>query len=351
MSQSANTTIMSIWLSRGWIACLLWPLSLLFFLVVAIRRFAYKNRWLSSVRLPVPVVVVGNIFVGGTGKTPVVIWLFNVLKKAGFTPGIISRGYGAHAKNPLIVKENSPVEQVGDEPLLISQKTQAPLVVCHSRVAAGLALLEAFPQVDIIISDDGMQHYALERDIEIMLFDNRGGGNQWMLPAGPLREPVSRHGDFTIINGHNYPSPGNPIYKNPIFKMELINVYAYQLVNPQNKCLLTQIKSKALLAAAGIGHPERFFASLRKAGLTFDTLSLADHYDFKKNPFESLQVDTILLTEKDAVKCASSPMLSKDERLWVVPAEAKMDSNELEKNIVERCRGCQLDRRISLPNL
>jgi len=200
---------MNIWMKRGLFSALLWPLSLLFRLVVAFRRFAYKNRWFKSYRLPVPVLIVGNVFVGGTGKTPLVIWLVDTLRKAGFNPGVISRGYGASNDDPALVTDHSKSDRAGDEPLLIVSKTGCSLVVCRNRVKAGLFLLSHHPEVDIIISDDGMQHYALARDVEIMLFDGRGGGNGWMLPAGPLREPVSRRRDFTVINGNNSPAPGN----------------------------------------------------------------------------------------------------------------------------------------------
>ena len=166
---------MNVWMRRGSIAWFLWPFSLVFGMVVAIRRYGYRKKWLKSVRLPVPVVIVGNIFVGGTGKTPMVIWLVKLLQKAGFHPGVISRGYGTSNGSPVEVSSSSKASEIGDEPLLIVQKARCPLVVCRNRVEAGRFLLEKHTEVDIIVSDDGMQHYALERDVEIMLFDGRGG--------------------------------------------------------------------------------------------------------------------------------------------------------------------------------
>ena len=323
---------------RGSIAWFLWPLSLVFGMVVAVRRYGYRKKWLKSIRLPVPVVIVGNIFVGGTGKTPMVIWLVKLLQKAGFHPGVISRGYGASNGSPVEVSSSSKASEIGDEPLLIVQKARCPLVVCQNRVEAGRFLLEKHTEVDIIVSDDGMQHYALERDVEIMLFDGRGGGNRWMLPAGPLREPLSRRGDFTIVNGRNYPSPGNPIYVPDLYLMQLKTEMAEQLKNRNRTARLKDLGGR-IVAAAGIGNPARFFASLRACGLSFSEMPLPDHFDFSSNPFRQVGADIILITEKDAVKCSQIDELIQDERLWVVPAVVAIDNDELEQKIVEKCRG------------
>lgn len=328
---------MRVWLGRGLLAILLYPLSLLFRGITAFRRFAYRTGFFKSTKLPVPVIVVGNIFVGGTGKTPFVIWLTQILRKAGFTPGIISRGYGTSNSQPRSVDpSSSQASEVGDEPLLIAMRTQCPLTVCRKRVAAAQHLLAEHPEIDIIISDDGLQHYALARDIEILLFDGRGAGNQWMLPAGPLREPPSRRGDFTIINGHNYPAPNNPIYTDNMFLMQLKTDTAEQLANRRNVQPLSQIKGK-ITAAAGIGNPRRFFASLKDQHLSFEKMPLPDHYSFAENPFRNTSSGTILITEKDAVKCAQRPELIADERIWVVPASVEIDNHLLESKIVEKC--------------
>ena len=350
MSQqnSKQSGWMNIWTKRGLFSALLWPFSLLFRLVVVFRRYAYKNNWFKSFRLPVPVVIVGNVFVGGTGKTPLVIWLVGILRKAGFTPGVISRGYGTSNVDPVLGTDDSKSDQAGDEPLLIVSQTGCPLVVCRKRVKAAEFLLNRHPEVDIIISDDGMQHYALARNVEIMLFDGRGSGNGWMLPAGPLREPVSRRRDFTVINGNNSPAPGNPIYVDDMFLMRMVTDRAEQLKDRTHVKKLQEIQTGSsgemlkTVAAAGIGNPSRFFASLRMARLNFTELPLPDHFAFTSNPFGTLDADIILITEKDAVKCAQIEEIVSDDRIWVVPARIEIDNNdELERRIVEKCRECR----------
>lgn len=189
------------WMRRGAAARSLLPLSWLFGALSAVRRLTYRLHIAKAHRLPVPVIVVGNIFVGGTGKTPLAIWLVQTLRQAGFHPGVISRGYGTSNNAPRPVTLQSPAHEVGDEPLLIAHRAQCPVMVGRDRVAVATALLAAHPEVDVIVSDDGLQHYRLARDIEIVLFDSRGVGNGWLLPAGPLREPVSRRRDFTVVNG------------------------------------------------------------------------------------------------------------------------------------------------------
>jgi len=332
---------------RGLAATLLWPLSLLFRCLAALRRAAYGGGLLKSARLSVPVIIVGNIFVGGTGKTPMTIWLVDVLRRAGFHPGVISRGYGARGSAPRHVAASSDPREVGDEPLLIRMNASCPVTVGRERVAAALALLSANPEVDILISDDGLQHYALQRDIEIVLFDGRGAGNGWMLPAGPLREPVSRKRDFTVVNGNNYPAPGNPICSDDLFLMRLTVDTAEQLRDRSRHRLLTELAGTIqsamprIAAAAGIGNPARFFASLRGARLEFEEIPLPDHFDFASNPFARVDADIILITEKDAVKCGRIDALANDERIWVVPAKAIIDA-ELERKIVEKCRECRI---------
>ncbi len=331
------------WLRRGWLASLLWPLSLLFRLLVGVRRSLYRLGWLSSTKLAVPVIVVGNIFIGGTGKTPLTIWLVEALRSAGYSPGVLSRGYGGKdsgkAFSPHQVAADSSPEIVGDEPLLIAQRAQCPVMVGRDRVAAGKALLAAHPDVNIIISDDGLQHYALHRQVELVLFDGRGVGNGWMLPAGPLREAVTRHCDFTLLNAVN-PAPqllrslpGN------VIEMQLIGDVAERLSNRDQRIALRELPGVRMSAAAGIGNPERFFNMLRTAGLVFDAMPLPDHYDFSDNPFAGCDADIILITEKDAVKCRRIELIRNDPRLWVVPVTARIDG-ALVQQIVEKCGGC-----------
>ena len=331
---------MTLWLKRGLVATLLWPLSRLFGLAVFLRRYAYDKKWMKSVRLPVPVIVVGNVFVGGTGKTPLVVWLVEGLRKAGFYPGVVSRGYGAFRDEPAEVTPLSDPAQVGDEPLLIARKAQCPLVVCRKRTKAGQFLLATHPEVNVIVSDDGLQHYALQRDVEILLFDGRGAGNGWMLPAGPLREPVSRKRDFTVVNGSNYPAPGNPIWVPDLYLMKMKIDQAEKLNDRTRRKALATLSGK-IVAAAGIGNPGRFFAALRAHRMIFDEMPLPDHFDFSANPFEKIQADVILITEKDAVKCARKEELITDERIWVGPATVEIDRSELEMRIVEKCGGCK----------
>ncbi|MFJ3059175.1 tetraacyldisaccharide 4'-kinase [Herbaspirillum sp. NPDC087042] len=325
------------WQGRGLLACALWPLSLLFGGLAGLRRLLFALGIKRAQRLPVPVVVVGNVFVGGTGKTPFSIWLIEALRAAGYTPGVVSRGYGGGAGASLEVTAASMAAQVGDEPLLIAQRTGVPLVVGRRRVEAGLALLAAHPEVDVIVSDDGLQHYALARDIEIVLSDSRGVGNGWLLPAGPLREPASRRRDFSVLNvgsgGSGDAAPAG------VHAMQLQADEAVQLAPPSaRRALATMGEGGLRLAAvAGIGNPGRFFATLRGAGLVFSPHPLPDHYDFAGNPFAGLAADVILITEKDAVKCRAIEAIRNDPRLWVVPVSARIDG-ALAEQIVEKLR-------------
>jgi len=337
------------------LACALFPVSLLFGALGALRRLLYRAGMLRSEKLPVPVVIVGNIFIGGTGKTPLTIWLAGVLRAAGFTPGIISRGHGGEGTAPRLVTASSLAAEVGDEPLLMALRTGCPVMVGRDRPAAGRALLAAFPSVDILISDDGLQHYALQRDVEIVLFDGRGVGNGWLLPAGPLREPASRSRDFTVVNSaaggtgaarlspflnpkqsQNGDRPAGPV---PPYGMHLDGSNTEQLIDRSKRIPLAELNGKRLAAAAGIGNPSRFFATVRAAGLDFIELPLPDHYDFSVNPFTALDAEIILITEKDAVKCGQIENLKHDPRLWVVPVTAQLDAG-LAEQIVEKCRGC-----------
>ncbi|MDO9219361.1 MAG: tetraacyldisaccharide 4'-kinase, partial [Lacisediminimonas sp.] len=286
--------------------------------------------------LPVPVIVIGNVFVGGTGKTPLVIWLVRMLCEAGWRPGVISRGYGGSKQVPQQVVAGVAAGQAGDEPVLIASRTGRPVVVGRDRVAAAELLLRLHPDIDIIVSDDGLQHYRLPRQLEIAVFDRRGAGNGWLLPAGPLREPATRPRDFTVINGAAS-APG--VAAGSAWRMALEPDDAWQLVDPARRMPLVPLcAGRPVLAAAGIGDPGRFFAMLAAIGLQFDALPLPDHYPFERNPFEGKAAHIILVTEKDAVKCANNAALSTDARLWVVPVTAALDGPLIER-ILERLRG------------
>ncbi|WP_395406710.1 tetraacyldisaccharide 4'-kinase [Pseudoduganella sp. UC29_106] len=348
MSSSLESTLSREWLRRGPLACALWPLSLVFRSLAAVRRGMYAAGLSRAARLPVPVVVVGNIFIGGTGKTPLTIWLVDALRNAGYTPGVISRGFGSAAlAAPQLVTASSAPADVGDEPVLIAARTGAPVMVSRRRAEAGRALLAAHPELDIIVADDGLQHYALARDVEIVLFDGRGVGNGWTLPAGPLREPPSRRRDFTVVNAPELTptlaasvaprAAGGAV---PV-QMVLAGDVAERLLAPSQRTTLAELAARGgkVLAAAGIGNPGRFFAMLRAAGLEPEELPLPDHHDFRDNPFADRRADVILVTEKDAVKCRQIEELSNDPRIWVVPVSARID-RALADQIVEKCRGC-----------
>jgi tetraacyldisaccharide 4'-kinase len=337
-SHSLESTLTRAWLRRGALACALWPLSLLFRALSSLRAALFRAGLAQSHKLPVPVLVVGNIFIGGTGKTPLTIWLAGVLRDAGFTPGIISRGHGGASSAPREVTAGSLAADAGDEPLLIARRTGCPVMVGRDRPAAGRALLAAHPQVDVIISDDGLQHYALQRDIEIVLFDARGAGNGWLLPAGPLREPVSRRRDFTVVNTPLLtPELAKSVGGAP-FQMQLAGTLAERMSARAERTPLAALAGRRIVAAAGIGNPGRFFAMLRGQGLAFDELALPDHHDFLDQPFARVDADIILITEKDAVKCGQIENLKNDPRLWVVPVTAQLDG-ALAEQIVEKCRG------------
>lgn len=353
MASSLETTFSREWLRRGALACALWPVSLLFRGLAGARRAAFAAGLSSSERLPVPVVVVGNIFIGGTGKTPLTIWLVQALRAAGFTPGVVSRGFGSKDAAPRAVSAGSTPAEVGDEPVLIAARTGCPVFVGRQRAAAGRALLAAHPDVNVIVTDDGLQHYALARDIEIVLFDGRGVGNGWTLPAGPLREPPSRQRDFTVVNAPELTStlaaavapPGAARQPGAPWQMRLAGDVAERLADRAERVPLAELARRTrqgaglrVAAAAGIGNPARFFGMLRAAGLQPQELPLPDHHDFQDRPFAAIEADIILVTEKDAVKCWQIEELRNDPRIWVVPVSASIDP-ALADQIVEKLRG------------
>ena len=333
---TASTTadvLMRAWQRKSPLAIALLPLSWIYRALVGVRRALYAAGWLRQVSLPVPVVVVGNIFVGGTGKTPLVIWLVEALRERGFHPGVISRGYGANVDRVIDVQADSLPSEVGDEPLLIAQRTRAPVVVGRRRVQAAKRLLALHAGVDVIISDDGLQHYALGRTVEIQLSDARGHGNGWLLPAGPLREPASRRSDFYVVNGF----VPDALRSNG---MTLEGDHAERIGDRSQRMPLAAIAKQArVVAAAGIGNPRRFFDTLRANGVSpVREIALPDHFDFSVNPFAAIDADLILVTDKDAVKCARIEALAADPRLWTVPVTANI-AGPLADNIVEKLRG------------
>ncbi len=297
---------------------LLFPLSLIFRALAALRRFLYRSGILASVKLPVPVVVVGNISVGGTGKTPLTLWLAQQLIDSGWHPGIVSRGYtkaSGQARTPRAVSVDDDAAQVGDEPLLMAQRALCPVWIGRDRPAAALALLQAHPECDIILSDDGLQHYRLQRDAEIAVVDGaRRFGNGLLLPAGPLREPVSRLKtvDAVVVNGSHA--------KENEFAMQLEGTHFSNLLNPGLTVTPGELAGQRLHAIAGIGHPQRFFRYLQQLGLECTTHAFPDHHHYLPSDVAFDGADAVLMTEKDAVKCA--PFAT--ERCWVLRVDAQV---------------------------
>ncbi|MCE9678397.1 tetraacyldisaccharide 4'-kinase [Shewanella sp. AS1] len=296
------------------LSLLLLPLSGLFYLISSCRRLAYRVNLSKRYRLPVPVIVVGNITVGGSGKTPTVIYLIELLRTQGFRPGVISRGYGVSLEGTRQVLVGMPASEVGDEPAMIVARTQVPMVIGRDRVAAAKQLL-ASSDVDIIISDDGLQHYRLERDIELLILDGeRRFGNGRLLPAGPLREGLWRQHqvDFTLVNGDAC-QPGELLMT--------LQAGEWRAVNGDNRRTFTPESDS--LAMAGIGNPQRFFATLSALGIkTQKQLAFDDHQAFSLDEIQRLAGDKqVLMTEKDAVKCREFAM----QNWWYLPVDAKIE--------------------------
>jgi tetraacyldisaccharide 4'-kinase len=294
----------------------------------------YGTGILRRERMPVPVVVVGNITVGGTGKTPLVIHLAKALRARGRHPGIVSRGYRGESGDVLEVTAGSDPGIVGDEPLLLARQIACPVFVGRDRVAAARSLLASHPECDLIIADDGLQHYRLARDVEIALVDERGVMNGWALPAGPLREPVARLAqvDALVLNGAAV-SPA-PTFSRPTFSMRLLGERFYLLNEPMTTCSAADLAEATLHAVAGIGSPRRFFDHLAGMGLAFSAHPFADHHDFCPGEIDFAGA-AILTTEKDAVKLAR---LRLPLPVWVLPVTADV-SPDLAAFVLEKLNG------------
>ena len=297
------------WLRRGPLACALWPLSLLYRAVGALHRRIYAGGLRSVARMPVPVIVVGNVVAGGAGKTPVVIAVVEHLRARGLAVGVVSRGYGRDSGACMEVRASDDPGRVGDEPLLVKHKTDVPVFVAPRRADAGRALLAAHPATQVIVSDDGLQHHALARDLEICVFDARGTGNGWLLPAGPLREPWPRPADLVLRHPQAVQVEGELVER----------LLARHVVRADGtRVALAQLRAQPVEAVAGIANPESFFAMLRAAGLQLTaTRALPDHHDFAG--FAGSH-GTLVCTEKDAVKLWR---LRPDA--WAAPLELKID--------------------------
>ncbi len=306
--------LQQVWYGGRRVPWLLRALAALYAPAAGLRRGLYAARLLPRARLPVPVIVVGNISVGGTGKTPLTIALIEGLRARGFNPGVISRGYGGSATGPLLVDANSDPRIAGDEACLIAQVTQVPVAVGHDRALAGRTLLEA-ARCDVLVADDGLQHYKLCRDVEICVIDGeRRFGNGRLLPAGPLREPASRAGAFAfrVCNG-GVAQPGE-------VAMTLHVDVAVALSGPPQQRKLADWVGQRVHAVAGIGNPARFFAGLRAAGLDVIEHGFADHFVYARADLDFGDALPVLMTEKDAVKCVAFA----DARCWRVPVRAEL---------------------------
>lgn len=304
----------------NFITSILLPFSLMYRFIVRLRRSCYQYQILPTHRFHVPVIVVGNVTVGGTGKTPCVIALTKYLSTIGYHPGIVSRGVGGKLhRKPQIIVSGSLAKDVGDEAVLLARKSACPVVVGVDRVAAVAVLLKAYPDCNIVVSDDGLQHYRLGRDIEVAVVDgSRYFGNGYLLPAGPMREPRSRlrDVDFIVVNGGELENA----YQMHVVPQECVNL------STQSRVGSGELKSGRCHAVAGIGNPDKFFQNLRELGYQIIEHAFPDHHPFTVNDFNFGDTLPILMTEKDAVKCEDFA----DDRMWCMPISSDLDSRLLD---------------------
>lgn len=305
------------WYKSGSVNLLLWPVSVVFRLLSSMRRTFYRLGIFHRHALSVPVIIVGNISVGGTGKTPLVIWLVNHLRNRGVHAGVISRGYGGSAQHwPQYVRGDSDTAVVGDEPVLIAKRAQCPVAVAPKRILAAKALLK-HAKCDVIISDDGLQHYALMRDMEFVVVDGvRRFGNGYCLPAGPLREPRSRLKtvDFVVCNG----LPARDEYAMSLTPSGLVNLRDEERVEE-----LSFFRGKQIHAVAGIGNPSRFFSMLQRLGFDVIEHPFPDHHAFQVEDIRFDDGKPVVMTEKDAVKCRRFA----SDNYWYIAVEAELSAD------------------------
>lgn len=304
------------WYHNGPTAFFLWPLSWLYCHIAASRRKRLSAQQ-AGVNFAVPVIVVGNISVGGTGKTPMVIWLAEFLQQQGYHPGIVSRGYGGKAgATPTLVTAGTDTKVAGDEAVLIARRTQCPMWVGRDRIAVIRGLLATHQGIDVIISDDGMQHYRMPRNIEIAMIDGaRRFGNELCLPAGPLREPVARlkEVDFRVVTGS--------LADDLEYAMELDGDELVNLRSTGKQLSLSALQDVPVHAVAGVGNPSRFFMRLEQAGLKVTRHQYPDHHAYRPEDLQFGDQRMIIMTEKDAVKCG----VFADQRFWYLPVKARLE--------------------------
>jgi len=321
----AAQRLQQAWLARDGLARTLWPVSMLFAALSATRRGLYRLGVLRAQTVSAPVIVVGNLITGGAGKTPTVMALVETLRARSYTPGIVSRGYGAAAAGVLAVTRATRAADCGDEPLLLQLRTGAPVVIGRDRVAAATELLRQHPAVDVIVSDDGLQHLRLARAVQVLVFDERGAGNGWLLPAGPLREPLPPAvppRSLVVYNARapSTPLPGTLATRSLAGAVELADWWQGR---PARAAALDALRGRRVLAAAGLARPERFFTMLREHGLTIAPLPLPDHFDYAALPWAPDTLE-VLVTEKDAIKLDIARMGL--TRVWVAPLDFSLDA-------------------------
>lgn len=308
---------MRAWQARGFLACLLWPASQLYRGLIQLRHSLFTTGFFTSHHVGVPVLVVGNIVAGGAGKTPLVMALVQHFQAQGVTVGVISRGYGRKGSACQEVLDNTPIQESGDEPALIKRLVNAPVFVAPRRIDAARALLLAHPATELLVCDDGLQHYALHRDIDIAVFDDRGVGNGWLLPAGPLREtwPLRNGLGFDLVL-HTGQTPTFEGYRSSR------QLASHAVAADGSAILLSSLQGQPLAALAAIANPGAFFAMLAAVGLKLDqTISLPDHHDFSNDVLPVKPGMTVLCTEKDAIKLFRLPSMTHSSafRLLAVP--------------------------------
>jgi len=301
------------WTRRGAIAWLLWPASLVFLVLVLIRRMLYAIRVLKSEHPGIPVIVVGNLTVGGSGKTPLVIWIAEFLKGKGWSPAIVSRGYGVKVDAPRAATIASEAAQVGDEPVLLARRSGCPVWIGPDRVQVAAALRAQHPEVDVLLLDDGLQHYRLRRDIEIAVVDARGFGNGFLLPAGPLREPALRLRSVDAVVAHGAAVKGHA--------MRLEGEEVHRMTDARERKPLRAFAGQKVHAVAGIGDPNRFFVHVGRGGASVIPHPFPDHHPFSARDLDFGDGLPVILTEKDAVKLRGAARPD----WWVLPVSARLD--------------------------
>ncbi len=320
LSRLATVRLQAAWLARGPLSFVLLPLAGLYGAATALRRGLYRlGLKRTVVATDAPVIVVGNLIAGGAGKTPTTMAVVALLRQHGFTPGIVSRGYGRSAEHADALTEvgpDTPARACGDEPLLMRLRTRAPVVVGRDRVAAARLLRQRHPAVDVLVADDGLQHLRLARQVQVIVFDERGAGNGRLLPAGPLREPMRPTPPPRSVVVYNAPAPSTPWPGHVATRglAGLVPLSAWWQGEAASPASLAALTGRPVIAAAGLARPERFFDMLRAAGLQVTPLPLPDHHDFATRPWPADAAD-VVVTEKDAVKL--QPAAAGATRVWV----------------------------------